>query len=235
MKLHIIHENDKIDFMLEKKPRLRHVYLSVDKHRGVVVKAHTRFSQEAAKTLVSEKAVWIKEKLRSIQSSITTSLPGLDQLDHLFIFGKPVPLILHEDITLKRTTLHHLSDAITIRYHPDHPERLYRAIDRFYKELTMRQIEPLLAFWSERMQLTPKDIGFQKFKRRWGCCSHDNKIRFNTLLSQFDDQIVGYIVVHELAHIQEKNHSKKFWDLVARYLPEYKQIHKKMASPHTEV
>ncbi|HHH53129.1 MAG TPA: M48 family peptidase, partial [Bacteroidetes bacterium] len=57
---------------------------------------------------------------------------------------------------------------------------------------------------------------------RWGSCSSDNCISFNYHLVKLSSSLIEYVVVHELAHIVHHNHSKDFWQLVNRYLPDYK-------------
>ena len=76
------------------------------------------------------------------------------------------------------------------------------------------------------MNLYPTDINFRKLKRRWGSCTFDNKVIFNYNIIQLPELYSDYIIIHELAHIKVKNHSKDFWGLVEKFLPESKKIHK---------
>jgi predicted metal-dependent hydrolase len=69
----------------------------------------------------------------------------------------------------------------------------------------------------------PQKITYRKAKRRWGSCSHSNNILINYMLLQFSIDAIEYVVLHELCHIQEKNHSKRFWNLLSKYMPDYKQ------------
>ena len=233
MKLHIIHENDKIDFTLIRRSNIRHIYLSIDKNSGVTIKAHPRFSRQSAESFIREKAQWIKEKQRLIRHSITTSLPSLENMVHLYIGGKRQVVTLAEDPKRHRIRIDHGEDTLSIHYHPEKPHTVAPAIERFYKRLTESLILERLPYWAEQMQLFPSEVTFHKFRRRWGSCDHKNRLRFNTLLSQFEEEVIDYIIVHELAHIQVKNHSKTFWDLVSRYQPDYKSIHHRIAAPRS--
>ena len=91
------------------------------------------------------------------------------------------------------------------------------------KEDAKRIILPLVDKWSKKMGLTPSFVGFRDNKSRWGSCSSKNRINFNTKLVNMPIEFVEYVVVHELAHIKHKNHSKEFWDEVKRYLPDFKE------------
>ncbi len=57
---------------------------------------------------------------------------------------------------------------------------------------------------------------------RWGSCSSKRNLNFNCLLMLCPDEVVDYVIIHELCHLKEMNHSKRFWELVSVYCPEYK-------------
>ncbi len=73
------------------------------------------------------------------------------------------------------------------------------------------------------MQLFPTSIKYRKNKRTWGSCNFKNGLNFNTLLVKFPLEVIEYVVIHELAHIKYKNHSKDFWNLVYKYCSDYKK------------
>jgi len=78
------------------------------------------------------------------------------------------------------------------------------------------------------MNLHPTNISFRKAKTRWGSCSSKNSISLNIGLVMLPKELSDYIIVHELAHIKEKNHSKNFWKLVQSYYPNYKVAKEKL-------
>ncbi len=94
------------------------------------------------------------------------------------------------------------------------------------KEEAKAIILPLVEKWSAIMMLTPTFVGFRHNRTRWGSCSGKNRLNFNTRLATMHPDFVEYVVVHELAHIRHKNHSKAFWMEVEKYLPDYKQRQK---------
>lgn len=94
------------------------------------------------------------------------------------------------------------------------------------KEAAKALIMPLVEKWSAIMMLTPTFVGFRKNRTRWGSCSGKNRLNFNTHLATMPPDFVEYVVVHELAHIKHKNHSKDFWAEVEKYLPDYKKRQK---------
>lgn len=99
-------------------------------------------------------------------------------------------------------------------------------LDTFYKNEIQKYIPKLVEEYSKKMKLYPEKISYRKNKRTWGSCNYKNELNFNILLMKYPIFIMEYIVIHELAHIKHKNHSKNFWILVEKYCPQYKEIEK---------
>lgn len=71
-------------------------------------------------------------------------------------------------------------------------------------------------------------ISVRNQKTRWGSCSNDGNLSFNFRLLLFEPAVIDYVIVHELCHLREMNHSKNFWNNVAGIIPEYKEIKNKL-------
>lgn len=95
------------------------------------------------------------------------------------------------------------------------------SVNKFYKEKAGDYINFLVDKFSKKMQLYPTKVSFRKNKRTWGTCNFKNELRFNFLLMKYPLEIIEYVVIHELAHIKHKNHSKDFWGLVEIYCKDY--------------
>jgi predicted metal-dependent hydrolase len=78
------------------------------------------------------------------------------------------------------------------------------------------------------MGLKPSSVAFRRYKSRWGCCDKNDRLTFNTALIRYAPELIDYVVVHELAHIRHKDHSKAFWNLVMRYLPDAKALRRRL-------
>ncbi|RDX33955.1 M48 family peptidase [Arcobacter sp. HD9-500m-PIT-SAG02] len=100
------------------------------------------------------------------------------------------------------------------------------SLDEFYRQKAQELIPSIVKQYSEQMQLYPQSLKFRKNKSRWGSCSYTNNINLNIYLMKLPLEAIEYVVVHELAHIKHKNHSRAFWNLVGQYLPQYKNIEK---------
>lgn len=102
----------------------------------------------------------------------------------------------------------------------------FKNIDIFYRKEIEKLLPQKVEYFSQIMKLFPTSISYRKNKRTWGSCNYKNGLNFNILLMKFPIEIMDYVIVHELAHIKHKNHSKDFWNLVEVYCPNYKEIEK---------
>jgi len=71
-------------------------------------------------------------------------------------------------------------------------------------------------------------ISIRSQKTRWGSCSSKGNLSFNYNLLRFGKEIVDYVIIHELCHIKEMNHSEKFWKLVEKFCPDYRRYRKEL-------
>lgn len=79
-------------------------------------------------------------------------------------------------------------------------------------------------YYAALMGVTYGNITIRNQKTKWGSCTADGNLNFNCLLMLADEKIRDYVIVHELAHRREMNHSKKFWAQVEKICPDYKQL-----------
>lgn len=86
-----------------------------------------------------------------------------------------------------------------------------------------KYIPERVAYFAERMGVTYGRITIRNQKTRWGSCSSKGNLNFNCLLMLTPVEIIDYVVVHELCHRKEMNHSRAFWNEVEKVLPDYRE------------
>ncbi len=112
-----------------------------------------------------------------------------------------------------------------------------RATSPYRRPLTKKEIAALyekargdlptrVAVWATRMGVTPRRISVTAAQKRFGSCSSANRLCFSYHLMRYPDEVIDYVVVHELAHILHHNHSREFYACIAHYLPDYKEREK---------
>ena len=87
----------------------------------------------------------------------------------------------------------------------------------------LRYIPERVAYFAEVMGVTYGRITIRNQKTRWGSCSSKGNLNFNCLLMLTPPEVIDYVIVHELCHRKEMNHSKAFWSEVEKVLPDYKK------------
>lgn len=91
-----------------------------------------------------------------------------------------------------------------------------------------RVLPEKVRLWGGRMGLNPTRITITRARTRYGSCSAKNSISFSCRLMSREDDLIDYVVVHELAHIRFKNHGKAFHQLIEQYLPGHRALEKRL-------
>lgn len=101
------------------------------------------------------------------------------------------------------------------------PEEIKAACVQVYRLLAKRDLTAKALEFAKHMGVMPSAVKINGATTRWGSCSAQKSLNFSWRLMMADDDVIDYVVVHELAHITEMNHSVRFWALVEGVLPEY--------------
>jgi predicted metal-dependent hydrolase len=101
--------------------------------------------------------------------------------------------------------------------------RIRKEIDAWYQKTAARVIRSFADEMASVMGVTYRSMYFSETRSKWGSCTHDNRLQFNWRLIMAPQLVLRYVVIHELAHITHKNHSRDFWRTVERYNPSFKQ------------
>lgn len=96
------------------------------------------------------------------------------------------------------------------------------------KESARRLISGKVFEWNRNGRFLVNRIFIRDQKTRWGSCSSGGNLNFNWRVVYLDERLVDYLVVHELCHLEEMNHSVDFWCLVAELLPNYKKTRREL-------
>lgn len=96
------------------------------------------------------------------------------------------------------------------------------------KEIARSLVEERVSKLNQFYDFPVNRIAIRDQKTRWGSCSSQNNLNFNYRIIFLPDDLVDYLVVHELCHLQEMNHSKHFWELVGQKIPDYRQKSRKL-------
>lgn len=105
----------------------------------------------------------------------------------------------------------------------NNPEAYRMAAVGWLREYARAELEKRVKLFGRQMQVSVNRISIKEQKTRWGSCSSKGNINFNWKLVLMPERIMDYVVVHELAHRKQMNHSKSFWREVEIVLPDYRE------------
>lgn len=108
--------------------------------------------------------------------------------------------------------------------HQQHSESLVKK----YKKITRNLVNSRLKYFNQIYNFNYNRVAIRNQKTRWGSCSSDKNLNFNYRLCLLPPFIADYIIVHELCHLAELNHSRAFWELVSKAIPNYRDIEKEL-------
>lgn len=101
-------------------------------------------------------------------------------------------------------------------------EKIEKYTQEQFKEIVENQANELI----KETGLVPNKIRIRDIKYAWGTCSANKNITINYKLIKYSKQAIRYVILHELCHLKYMNHSKDFWNLVEKYMPNYKEVKK---------
>ena len=220
MEIHTIILNSKeYQYKLYYK-RIKSIYIKVINNE-IVVSAPCTTSLKTIESLINE----YKDKLIS----------KIDEYEPYAIYKNNGKILIFNqwytirliDINERRCAIH---DHQLYVYHHD----LIKTIDSCLKQLLLDYIEERIIFYLSRdFDLDMFSIQVKLYKSKWGCCYYkENKFSFNWLLIHLDKELIDYVIVHELTHFIEANHSSKFYKEIEKRIPDYKIRIKKLKEKH---
>lgn len=200
-------------------PKLKHIYLSFDEEGDLIIKS-PKVSLRQIEQLLFKKASWIQKSREKLHRKKGKAL-DFSNTPELYLMGEVYPVVLTVH-SKKKSQFHFDGEAFTLLYHKYDETLFQKHVDHFYKTQAQAYLPSWVEKWAKGMSLSPTDLRFRKTKRQWGSCSGKNVLSFNTMVMKLPQDVIQYIIVHELAHIRHKHHQKSFWQEVEAYLPDYK-------------
>lgn len=211
------------DFILLRSRR-RSISIHVSPNAEVIIKAPFRISDKYIKDFVIEKQDWIKKAMSKMQKHKPKQYITGEEFMYLGnIYKLNIGDYKHIHITPATAGLNFPNCLLF---------RAKKEIEEWYIKQAKEVITARVEHYSKVMKAKYKSIMFSDTKSKWGSCAPDNALQFNWKLVMTPHLVIDYVVVHELVHTWEKNHSHDFWKKVVLYKPAYKQ-HRKWLEDNT--
>jgi len=207
----------KIDRII--RSRRKSIALVVSPEATLIVRAPMRVSLEYIKDLISRKRLWIERKKKQVLKN------GAPVKAKEFTDGEEF-LYLGESYKLKITAVKKIEIGNYLFFPVKYLSRARVKMIEWYKQKAQEEITKRLRLFSALTGWSFKSISITSAKTRWGSCGRKGSINFTWRLIMAPLSVIDYVVVHELTHTIERNHSAKFWSKVKTVLPDYKNQQK---------
>ncbi|WP_236579203.1 M48 family metallopeptidase [Hydrogenimonas urashimensis] len=201
----------------------KNLYLRVKSDGTIHLSAPLSFPMGEIKSFLVSKEGWVLKRLKQRLEHARVNPSVFTEGCRAWYLGRDYPVIAE---SARFSEVRWEGDRFVFLMRT--PDDLKRALRGFYTEHAGEFFEKRVAYWSAVTGLFPKAVRHRWYRSRWGCCSRDNIVTFNTALMCYDTDIIDYVVVHELAHIRYKHHRKPFWHLVAAHIPDYRELRKRL-------
>ena len=210
-----------VSYTLKRSSKRRSIGLQIN-DQGLTVSMPLRATEKWLHSVLQEKAQWVVDKLDSWQSKKAPIQHWADGEPILFrgesfilrvvpgLFNAPAQLTVNELII-------HVVDA-------GNHSAIKKAVMQWYKREAERVFEECVAHFAPLMKVSPREVKLTSARTQWGSCTSRGVVRLNWQLVTMPLHLIDFVVVHELAHLLEMNHSAAFWSVVEGVCPDYAKM-----------
>ena len=206
-----------IEYTLKRSQRRSSITFTVDGD-GLRVGAPWRASQRRVESLLGSNARWINRKLAEWQARRPPQLTWQAGAT-VIMLGEPLMLALDP----ARSSMGRDGNRLCIADGTRDPRALAAQVVAWLRATAQGWFEQRAAHYAPVLDVRVPAIRLSNAKTRWGTCHPDGRVHLNWRLIQMPPDLIDYVVVHELAHLREPNHSRRSWRWVASVLPDYEQ------------
>lgn len=210
-----------ITYTLKRSGKRRSIGLRVDDN-GLTVSMPMRASEKWLHSVLQDKAGWVVDKLdgwqaRKPEATIWQDGGTIDYLGELLVLRLSQSLFASQPE--RRGNQLWLFVANT-----SETAQVEEIVSRWYQKEALHLLKQRAAFFTPLLNVSPSVIKLSSAKSQWGSCTASGIVRLNVQLIKLPQRLIDYVVVHELAHLIELNHSASFWRIVESVCPDYAKL-----------
>ncbi len=199
------------------RSKRKNIALVISRNATLVVRAPMRTPISYIEKLVEEKFTWIEKKIQEFKKRPKAVKKTFFEGEEFLYLGKKYKLELTEGMKIE------LGENLELFFPRSFLWRARIRMLDWYKKQALIEISQRTKTISEKLNLKYSVLKISNAKTNWGSCGPKNSLNFNWRLIMAPEKIIDYVIIHELTHTIEKNHSYKFWNRVAGVMPEYRE------------
>jgi predicted metal-dependent hydrolase len=210
--------------ILVTKKDIKNVHLSVhppDGHVTLVAPSATRL--DVARAYAITKLGWIRQQQEKLNSQAREAPRRFIERESHFLWGRRHLLSIAYRDAKPSVSLDHKRITLTMRPGSSESKRA-EVIHEWHKSLLHGAVPPLIEKWEPKLSVKVHGYFLQRMKTKWGGCNHKaGHIRINTELVKKPKDLLEYVIVHEMAHLLEPNHSERFIAILEQHYPTWRE------------
>lgn len=223
MEVTFMHKNREIKFNIIYRKR-KTMSLEIKRDGIINVIAPNGLDKAFIVDKVKNKSDWIIKKLEEIEVLNNNRYIRSYKSGDIFLYlGNEYILEVLVDKSTIGTSVSLENNKLIVRANSNNKDVIQRALKNWYTDETLGIVKERINYYKLFFEDTVTSIKIKDQKSRWASCTYKNEILFNLRCSMMPIQIIDYIVVHEMCHMEHRNHSKDFYLAVERILPDYKE------------
>lgn len=230
MNLKFEYKDKEIEFNIIHRKR-KSISIKIESNGQIIVSAPLRINKEEILQVVKSKSDWIvKNQAEMKKRGLNKITREISEGSTFMYLGEEYPLYLIFDEGIKNITVELNKESIErqgfiIHANTMDVEKIKIALEKWYREETLKIVTKRIDYYADNFKDKVTNIRVKEQKRRWASCTGKNAILFNWRISMARADVLDYIVVHEMCHMDHRNHSKYFWNRVEEIIPNYKEKH----------
>ena len=205
-----------ICYNLRYSSRAKHLRLQINSNNELEVILPGRYKHGKAEDFIIKKKDWILKHLKE------------KKVNGFYFLGEEISVLINYDLFLTKPQINYQNKKLMAKIPSGHSFTSEDIYDLWLKHKAKLYLPERVKELSERSGFSYKKITIRSQKTRWGSCSAKGGLSFNYRLMKFRKEAIDYVIIHELCHLKEMNHSKKFWDLVEGFCPDYVNLKKEL-------
>lgn len=211
--------------LIRSRRRKKTITLTLSREGTVVVRAPYGVPVAEIASFIDKKKVWLDRKRAEFPDDRRDCFsPSLNTGRGVFYLGVSYPLLLLENRLLGKEALRWTGDAFCLTCQNAASGKAL--LCRWYKKQAENFFPNRVAHYSSVMGVVPLHIRISSARYRFGSCSTGKRISFNWRLMMAPVEVIDSVIIHELSHLKEMNHSERFWSFVRMFCPDYDRYKK---------
>jgi predicted metal-dependent hydrolase len=204
-----------IEYNLVRK-KVKNASIRISSNLDITITVPDSYSQKRLDNLIKDKSHWISKTL--LKLSKRKKVFDLKE-NEVLLFGEKYELVIDPKIDNKILTYHE-SKRIVSNHEITGKSTI---LIKWYVHLAKKEIIKMVNELADKYGFEYNRIFIRDQKTKWGTCSSNKNLSFNWRLIRCPKSVIEYLIIHELSHLKEMNHSKRFWELVESMCPDFKK------------